>query len=57
MLREIDRWPDDGYLRGPVGETCRGIGEVELPWLNGDFGVNHLEMTDKAEQTGPRRFR
>ena len=50
MLRQVDRWPDDGHLGGSVGETGRGIGEVEFPWLHGDFGVDHLEMADQPEQ-------
>ena len=34
----------------PSARPAVGIGEVEFPWLNGDFGVSHLEVTDQAEQ-------
>ena len=50
MLGQVDRRPDDGYFGGAVGKAGRRVGEVEFPWLHGDFGMSRFEVADQAEQ-------
>ena len=50
MLGQIHGWPDDRDLGAAVGEPGRRIGEVEFPWLNGDFGIRGLEVPHQPEQ-------
>src|SRR5882757_1950596 len=50
MIRQIHRWPDDGHLRGAIGQSGSGVGEVEFPWLHTDLGIGRLEVADQPEQ-------